>query len=110
MELEIKTEGPSLKVRVVGELDEATADQFRTSVDAALDNGQARDLYLELSRVTFIDSSGLGAIIGRYKRVQRMGGRTILVNPAPGPHRVLEMAGLLKLMPLIQTDTNHGTG
>lgn len=102
--------GGSLWVRMVGELDEATADQFRTEVEAALDRTRAHDLHLELSRVTFIDSSGLGAIIGRYKRVRRAGGRVLLVNPAPAPLKVLEMAGLLRLMEVVQADPDVAAG
>lgn len=110
MELEITVEGANLKVRVTGELDEATHDQFRTAVEAALDRSRARHVHLDLSGVTFIDSSGLGAIIGRFKRIQRGGGRMLLINPAPGPLKVLEMAGLLKLMEVVRTDAGTAAG
>lgn len=110
VELEMAVQGSSLRVWVAGDLDEATADRFRTEVEAALDRSRSRDLYLDLSAVTFIDSSGLGAIIGRYKRVRRAGGRTVLVNPGPGALKVLELAGLVKLMEVVRSDPDQAVG
>lgn len=105
VQLEISVQGTSLVVRITGELDVLTAEQFRRQVEAALERHRARNLYLNLSGVTFIDSSGLGAILGRYKRVRQAGGRMALVSPTRAIRPVLEMAGLYRLMEVLDSET-----
>ncbi|MGE5553176.1 MAG: anti-sigma F factor antagonist [Betaproteobacteria bacterium] len=100
MKIETKRLGKALVVRCSGELDLAAAGDFRQVVDNELaewDNLQ--DIILNLQEVTFVDSSGLGAILGRYKRVQQRGGRMVLVAVPPALRRLLDFSGIFKLIP-----------
>lgn len=87
-------------VRLAGELDEHTAAQFREAVERELDDSGSSNLLLDLSDVTFIDSSGLGALLGRYKRVSQAEGRMAIIAASPQVRRILELSGLLKIIPL----------
>lgn len=84
--------------RVAGDLDLDTAPRFREMVDAAVLAAGADRLVLNLTRVTFIDSSGVGVILGRYRSMAAHGGRIALVTGPARVTRVLELAGVPQVM------------
>lgn len=99
--LNIETEriGSNLIVAIDGELDLETSPTFRNTVEEALDHYQTiRHLILDLKKVQFIDSSGLGVILGRFKRLSQEGGRLSAVNVSGQVKRIFELSGLLKIM------------
>lgn len=99
MTLETERLGTNLIVTVNGELDLETAPIFRDAVEKKLDQYESiNHLILDLDKVSFIDSSGLGAILGRYKRLSRQGGRLSAIRVSRQVLRVLELAGLLKII------------
>lgn len=110
LELDCTAQGATLVVTVRGELDLVTAETFRQQVDAALDRTRARSLHLHLARVTFMDSSGLGAILGRYRRLRQSGGRMVLISPSPAIRPVVELAGLHKLMEIHESEAAGTAG
>lgn len=97
MQLEFEPRQDTLVVSVFGELDMLVADRFRAAVDARLEEGY-RNLVLDLSGVTFVDSSGLGVILGRFRRLNPAGGRMAIVGARPPVRRVLELSGLMRVM------------
>jgi stage II sporulation protein AA (anti-sigma F factor antagonist) len=93
-----------LVVRAEGEFDVHAADEFKQTVDEALEICGARNLALSLKGVTFLDSSGVGAILSRYKKVQLLGGEVIVMNLQPQVARVLELSGLFRLLKVYQSE------
>lgn len=98
MRIDLSSRKDTLVVRVHGELDMVMADKFRHEVDREMDRRPVRNLVLNLQGVSFIDSSGVGAIIGRYKRIAREGGRVIITEVKPQVKRILEMSGMMKIV------------
>lgn len=98
MTVEVREHGSAIVAKVSGELDLLTAPSFRAQVDEALAANGLRNLILELSGLSFVDSSGLGAILGRYKVVTQLGGRMILAGPQPQVQRIFALSGLFKIM------------
>jgi stage II sporulation protein AA (anti-sigma F factor antagonist) len=98
--MDITTEkvGEALLARVHGELDLNTARSFRARLEADLDRFGARHLVLDLDGVDFIDSSGMGAILGRYKRVVEKGGQLAVCRPREHVKRLLELAGVTRII------------
>ncbi|MBP2649786.1 MAG: anti-sigma-factor antagonist [Firmicutes bacterium] len=94
-----------LVVRVEGEMDMHLAEQFRNTVDAALETSGVKHMILSLKGVTFIDSSGVGVILGRYKKITALGGNLMIVNAKPQVARVLEVSGMLRIMKLYNSET-----
>lgn len=88
----------SLVVTVKGELDLLTAENFRNLVERDLNREQAQHLILDMEEVTFVDSSGLGVILGRYRRIREQGGKMALVKVKPHVKRVLELAGIMRII------------
>lgn len=98
MHVDMEYQPDTLLVRLGGELDLGVADKLRKALDSQLAEKKTKYLILNLSRVTFIDSSGLGVILGRYKRLVHSGGKVILVGAQPQVKRILELSGLLQIM------------
>jgi len=94
-----------LIVRVEGELDMHVADEFRHTVDDALDSCGAKHMLLNLKGVTFIDSSGLGVILGRYKKISALGGKMNAANVRPQVARIFECSGLLRIIRLCASES-----
>ena len=93
-----------LVVRLDGELDVCGANEFRASVDDALDVTGAKHILLNMQGVSFIDSSGLGVILGRYKRIAQNGGKLLVVHIEPQVKRIFELSGLMKILTIYQTE------
>lgn len=100
MKIEYQAVADKLVIRLEGELDLHTAEQFRQVVEGALAETGARDLVLNLGRVTFIDSSGLGVILGRYRRLRESGGSMSLVRASSRIKPILELSGILRIITL----------
>ena len=85
------------RIRARGEIDMAVADWFAEAITAALANGSPR-VIVDLTEVTFLDSSGIRALL-TANRVAAERCRSLTVeNPAPMVHRVLEICGVLDLL------------
>ncbi len=97
--LEFCKHGDTLVVRVYGELDLRAAEGCRQEIDQKFRAEGAKNLVFNLEGVTFLDSSGLSVILGRYRRVTSGGGRVALTGVTPRLKRLLELAGVARLIP-----------
>ena len=96
--LDYERQRQTLTVRLADELDHRAAAQLRGELDALLQDGSIRRLVLDLQKLSFMDSSGIGLIIGRYKLMARRGGSVAVVNADRRMDRIFEMAGLYELV------------
>jgi anti-sigma B factor antagonist len=83
-------------VAVTGEVDLYTAPRLREQLDEAIESGSQR-LIVDLSELDFIDSTGLGVLVGALKRARQGGGELTLRSPTRSTYKILEIAGLTKL-------------
>ena len=83
---------------LAGALDMASCPGIREEIDTLLDRHRGRHLVLDLSRVTFLDSSGVGLLLGRFRRLQGRGLTLRLVGVRPALDRVLRLSGLHGIM------------
>ncbi|WP_018131925.1 anti-sigma F factor antagonist [Effusibacillus pohliae] len=107
MSLQIETEkiGTTLVVRLAGELDHHTAELVRNRVESELDSGLYKNMIFSLGRLEFMDSSGLGVILGRYKRVSQLGGKMSLCAVNDSLRKLFELSGIFKILPVYDTET-----
>lgn len=96
--LDFELKKDTLVARPSGELDLGVADYFRRSVEEALCLHKARNLVFNLAKLTFVDSTGLGVLLGRYKRVVKSNGKVFIVSPQAQVRKILELSGLLNIM------------
>ncbi len=104
MSLEKRYTHETLVVKVTGELDLVTAEEFRRMVDLELERRQVRHLVLNLAGVSFIDSSGLGAILGRYKKLKSNGGNIVIAAARPPVFKILQLSGFPKIMSFCESE------
>ncbi len=88
----------TVTVRLSDELDHRAATQLRPELDALLKDPSVRRLVLDLKKLKFMDSSGIGLIIGRYKLLERRGGSVAVVNADAHMDRIFEMSGLYQIV------------
>lgn len=88
----------TVTVHLSGDLDHNTAAQIRMEIDRLIEDPSVRRLVFDLSGLGFMDSSGIGMMIGRYKTMMRRGG-SIAVLPGGGQvDRMMELSGLYQII------------
>ena len=92
--------GGHLTVYLSGELDQHEARSAMERLDELLDAHLPRDLVLDLGALRFMDSSGIALMIRLSRRMKATGGRMWIENPAQQPKRVIDAAGIDRLIPV----------
>lgn len=87
-----------LVAELYGELDHHAAVKVRTDIDEAMTSYGAADLVFDFSEVTFMDSSGIGVILGRYRKLEPAGGRVAIAACSLTVRNILNMAGVFSLI------------
>ncbi len=88
---------------ISGEVDHHTAKGIRTQIDSEIEKNSPMQIVLDFSAVTFMDSSGIGLVMGRYKIMQETGGSVIIQNPPQSIKKVMMLAGLDKIAAIINS-------
>ena len=88
----------TLTVSLSGELDQRMAARVREEIDALIDDQRVRRLVFDLSDLRFMDSSGIGLIIGRYKRLSRRGGSVAVAGPDARIDKLFRMCGVYQVV------------
>ena len=89
-----------LVVEISEEIDHHIAEKIRRKVDDEITRYMPRKTIFDFSRVTFMDSAGIGMIIGRYKMMKLIGGSLEIENINNNVKRILEMSGINKIIPI----------
>jgi len=98
MSVQVVKEGTTLIAKIAGDLDMVTGSQLKKEVDQRWDEYEKLNcLVLDLSQVNFTDSTGLGSILGRYKKVKSRDGRMVIVGAKGDVKDDLDIAGILRL-------------
>lgn len=105
--LKSKRHGDRLCVYLEGEIDHCIAGGLREEIEALLREPGIRALNLDFSGVSFMDSSGVGMIIGRYKTMVARGGTVSASGLHPPVDRLFHLAGLHRILTIM--DGEHGT-
>ena len=96
--LQYEKKKDALIVRLSGELDHSAAGEMRGELDALIARSGVKRLVFDLNGLTFMDSSGIGLIIGRYKQMARRNGSVAVFGADARMDRLFEMAGLYQLV------------
>ena len=97
MRYETEQIGGALVVKLYGEIDQHCVSEIRDDIDRQIAIRNINSLIVDLGGVEFMDSSGIGMIMGRYKDMVSRGGKMMLVRPQPQVDKVLELSGIKKL-------------
>ena len=88
----------TLNVKIRGDIDHHSAKGVREMIDEAIMSNKPRFIVLDLSSVDFMDSSGLGLILGRFNTAQEIGAEMRIYSPSRGVKKILELAGIERLI------------
>lgn len=97
MPVSFNTKGDTLTARIKGDVDHHTSASLRDSIDEAVLCSSPRVLCLDFSEVTFMDSSGVGLVMGRYKTVKGCGGELEIENLSLREKRIMRLSGIEKI-------------
>ena len=97
MQLELTREGGVLTAYLIGELDHHAAAPLRQQIDRAVLSCHCHRLVLDFARLTFMDSSGIGLIMGRYRLMSGQNGTLRVANATPQVEKMMKLAGLTRL-------------
>ena len=98
MEIKAVRRGQRIIVRLSGELDHHSAADVRGALNAVLRDVTVREMQLDMTDVTFMDSAGLGVVLGRYRTLAARGGRLIVSGVRTPIDRIFRMSGLYALV------------
>lgn len=91
----------TLTVYLQGELDHHSAKEIRSRIDSEILRRKPKFLELDFSKVTFMDSSGIGLVMGRYKIMTEKGGKVVILNPTPPIRKIMTISGVGKLAKIV---------
>ena len=100
MLVEYSKDNRELLISFIGEIDHHTCDGIRTKADYEIQKYSPKKVIFDFKNVNFMDSSGIGMLIGRYKQIIRLGGSAEITNVSKDIRRIFEMSGIFKIMPL----------
>lgn len=89
-----------LIIRLKGELDHHEATILREAWQNKLREGTVKHVILNLEEVSFMDSSGIGVLLGRYKEIVQLGGELVVCSVNPALRRIFDMSGMFKIIRL----------
>ncbi|MCL1802940.1 MAG: anti-sigma factor antagonist [Eubacteriaceae bacterium] len=97
MSFKAEINGNTLIAEISGELDDHVAKGIREKLDFTLMKKEIINIVFDLSGLTFMDSSGIGLLIGRYKQVRQRRGKTIVIVGESHSRKVLKMSGIMNI-------------
>ena len=95
--------GTLLKIKLRGEIDHHSAVTVRSAIDDMIRSKKPRELVIDMSAVDFMDSSGLGLIMGRYNTMKAIGGSVTVADPTPATEKIMNLAGMERIIKITRT-------
>lgn len=100
MESQFIKEDKLLVLKITEEIDHHSTEKIRRMADNEITRYMPRKVVFDFNKVSFMDSSGIGMIIGRYKTATMLGGVVEMTNVKPSVQKIFEMSGVLKIIPI----------
>lgn len=104
-----ETSGRNMRVIIDGDIDHHSAKYIREQIDTAIFYCHPETVEMDLSKVSFMDSSGLGLILGRLTRIRELGGRLKLLDPTAQTVKILDLAGVGQLIEVEYSESKSGS-
>ena len=100
MEELFQVKGNILTIRIPEELDHHSAEAIREGSERILENQTIRQIIFDFRRTQFMDSSGIGMLMGRYRSMNQMGGSVVAVHVKERVAKILQLSGIYKVIPV----------
>ena len=93
-----------LLVELTEEIDHCKTEELRRKIDYEIERHMPKKVIFDFNKVSFMDSAGIGLIIGRYKLASMLGGKVEVTNLTVQVRKIFEMSGILRLIPVANLD------
>ena len=103
MQIKLQKKGRTLIASLFGELDHHSAKNVKEILETAIEQKSIQNLIFDFTNLNFMDSSGIGVIIGRYKLLSAIGGKVCIICREKTICRLITLSGLTRLMEVFQT-------
>ena len=101
MHINFSNEKGKLYAKIVGEIDHHSAVEIKDSVDSKVICEGISTLVFDLTELAFMDSSGIGAIIGRYKLMKSLGGQMYIISSNKSVDKLLTLSGITEIISVV---------
>lgn len=98
MNISYKNEDKNLKIVLNGELDHHGAHEVKNALDKLISEVSPAGVIFDFKGVSFMDSTGIGVLLGRYKLLKSMNAEVYLTNPSPTIDRLLKLSGIYNVI------------
>ncbi|MBE7012331.1 MAG: anti-sigma F factor antagonist [Ruminococcaceae bacterium] len=98
MNVRLEYASGTLIAKISGEIDHHTTNHLREVLDRELIEKSIKNLILDFNEVSFMDSSGIGVIVGRYKKIDALGGKMMIIRTSEQVDKILELSGIKKIL------------
>ena len=92
------------------DIDECVAQKIRRRLDNEIERYMPKEVIFDFNKVSFMDSAGIGLVIGRYKLANMLGGKVRVANLTTPVKKIFEMSGILKIIPEVSNNINIQNG
>ncbi len=100
MDITCKAEKSKIYIYFIGELDEHSSSGVKFTVDSIIDKtATGQSVFFDFSQTTFMDSTGIGVLLGRYKKLKKLGIKGYVYNPSFQVDKILQISGIYDVMP-----------
>ena len=101
METKFYEKDKLLVFKISEEIDDYSVQKIRRKADYEIERYMPKEVVFDFDSVTFMDSAGIGLVIGRYKFVNMLGAKLGVSNLTPSVQKIFDMSGILKLIPVV---------
>ena len=99
MQVKSKINNETLYISIEGELDQHTSGYVKNEIDKILLQNISKQVILDLKKLSFMDSTGIGVLIGRYKKMKEKNVPIFILNPSNHIDKILNMTAIYQIMP-----------
>ena len=89
------------------DIDECVVQKIRRRLDNEIERYMPKEVIFDFNKVSFMDSAGIGLVIGRYKLANMLGGKVLVANLTTPVRKIFEMSGILKIIPEVSFGTKQ---
>ena len=104
MESKFNEENKLLLFKIEEDIDECQVKKIRRKMDSDIERYMPREIIFDFNKVSFMDSAGIGLLIGRYKLANMIGGKVKVANINTTIRKIFEMSGILKIIPEVEIE------
>ena len=108
MIVEFKKEDKVLIFKLTEDVDQHTVEKVRRKMDNEIKGYSPRKIVFDFSNISFMDSAGIGMVLGRYKLAKMLNGDLEIINVNKSMKKIFDMSGVSRIINIVEEDKNEG--